>query len=128
MRISGAATSSAYRQFSRKMRLCASCKRSHLLMPQVNPPNFSLNAKRIGDLVERVSGDSVSSLNSSLGQNLYEQVSCFFHVFDLHSLELSASPHPTRALSGKERMKDSCGPEMALTMRRIGLLIDAFLA
>src|SRR5215471_3261424 len=78
MEISGTTTSSADGQSSCQMRFRAGGKRRRLFMPHMNPSNSPLSANRVGDSVERVTCDSVNSLDSRSGESVHNQVRNFF--------------------------------------------------
>jgi hypothetical protein len=75
MQVPRAATPNANCQFACKMGFGASGEGGCFFMSDVNPADLFSAVNRIRNAIERIPGDAVNSLDPSLQQDIYEQIS-----------------------------------------------------
>jgi hypothetical protein len=81
MQISRPAASGANRDLAGQMRFGTGREGGNLFMPDMNPRDLGLPAKRVGQAVQAVADDTIDPLDARLSQNLRELIRYSFrHV------------------------------------------------
>jgi len=72
--VAGPAAAGAYGELTRKMRLGTRRKGRDLLVPDMNPLDLTLAAKRIGQAIQAIANNAINPLDTRCGENLGELV------------------------------------------------------
>ena len=104
VQIAGAAAPGADGDLARQMRFCARREGCDFFVPDMNPFDFALAAKRVSQAVQAIADNAINSLDARYGKNLRELVRDGFDHISSPSCFASAKPERTAALSRIERL------------------------
>lgn len=80
VQITRSAAAGADREITREMRLRTRCKRRDFLMPDMNPFDLSLAAKRVGQTIEAIADDAIDALDAGRCEHFRKLIcDCSYH-------------------------------------------------